>query len=270
MQQESIYNLIPKEYVPPPKDQKYISKYPPTLPPTGSTLCHKTTSKPGVFNLAGEFAIHTGAHNHVGDTSTFGLPKGKVKPSSAEFIRKGTGTMGSNRLPDIGSISQFRYEGQRREPVPKKDEKPIMGLKSNKNFIVANAVENILAPAKVLKEETNWRNKSDFGKVPNYLQEIKSNIQNEYKLIQDLHQNEQEERDRQRHLLAPEEIQKLRDGLKRKWEAVNKEYQSITHISKMDTVGLKRKKEDCEKELAQLEKDMQKLNKPYIFVDALM
>ena len=48
MQQESIYNLIPKEYVPPPKDQKYISKYPPTLPPTGSTLCHKTTSKPGV------------------------------------------------------------------------------------------------------------------------------------------------------------------------------------------------------------------------------
>jgi hypothetical protein len=29
--------------------------------------------------------------------------------------------------------------------VPKKDEKPIMGLVSDKNFIVANAVENILA-----------------------------------------------------------------------------------------------------------------------------
>ena len=31
-----------------------------------------------VFNLAGEFSIHTGAHNHIGDTSTFGLPKGIV------------------------------------------------------------------------------------------------------------------------------------------------------------------------------------------------
>jgi len=29
--------------------------------------------------------------------------------------------------------------------VPKKDEKPIMGLVSDKNFIVSNAVENILA-----------------------------------------------------------------------------------------------------------------------------
>jgi hypothetical protein len=29
--------------------------------------------------------------------------------------------------------------------VPKKDEKPIMGLVSDKNYIVANAVENILA-----------------------------------------------------------------------------------------------------------------------------
>ena len=33
----------------------------------------------------------------------------------------------------------------RRAAVPKKDEKPIMGLVSDKNYIVANAVENILA-----------------------------------------------------------------------------------------------------------------------------
>lgn len=48
MQQESIYNLIPKEYVAPPKEPIYRSKYPAQLPPTGSTFCHKTTSKPGV------------------------------------------------------------------------------------------------------------------------------------------------------------------------------------------------------------------------------
>ena len=30
-------------------------------------------------------------------------------------------------------------------PIPKRDEKPIMGLKTKKNFILANAVENMLA-----------------------------------------------------------------------------------------------------------------------------
>jgi hypothetical protein len=36
--------------------------------------------------------------------------------------------------------------------VPKKDEIPIHGLKSNKNYIVTNAVENILAAPKVMPD----------------------------------------------------------------------------------------------------------------------
>ena len=35
--------------------------------------------------------------------------------------------------------------GDKKQAVPKRDEKPIHGLVSDKNFIVANAVENILA-----------------------------------------------------------------------------------------------------------------------------
>lgn len=49
MEEETIYNLIPKEYVPPPKEPKYRSNYPPYIPPTGSTFCHKTTSQPKVI-----------------------------------------------------------------------------------------------------------------------------------------------------------------------------------------------------------------------------
>ena len=55
--------------------------------------------------------------------------------------------------------------------------------------------------------------------------------------------------------------------MKKKWEVVHKEYQELTHISKIDTLGKKNKKENCEKQLAQLEKDIQKLSKNYIFVD---
>ena len=40
----------------------------------------------------------------------------------------------------------FNYQDDaKKPPVPKKDEKPIQGLVSDKNYIVANAVENILA-----------------------------------------------------------------------------------------------------------------------------
>ncbi len=44
-----------------------------------------------------------------------------------------------------------------------------------------------------------------------------------------------------RFVLSDEEIKILREGLKKKWEQVNQEYQKITHISKLDTIGLKRR-----------------------------
>ena len=62
-----------------------------------------------------------------------------------------------------------------------------MGLKSNKNFIVTNAIENILSTSKKAPEPTNYLNKKDYGQTPDYLNHIKDNIQNEYKMIQNLH-----------------------------------------------------------------------------------
>ena len=48
MYEESIYNLIPKEYVPPPKQANYRSRHNPLAPPTGSTFINFTTSRPKV------------------------------------------------------------------------------------------------------------------------------------------------------------------------------------------------------------------------------
>lgn len=61
--------------------------------------------------------------------------------------------------------------------MPLANEKPVMGLKSGKNFVVTNAVENILSVPKVTKEEVNYVNKKDYGKVPQYLDKVKSSIQ---------------------------------------------------------------------------------------------
>ena len=49
MEEESIYNLIPKEFAPPPREARYKSNFPANLPPTGSTLINDTTSQPGVI-----------------------------------------------------------------------------------------------------------------------------------------------------------------------------------------------------------------------------
>lgn len=46
----------------------------------------------------------------------------------------------------VCAVTKFERGPEWKKPaVPKKDEKPIHGLVSDKNFIVANAVENILA-----------------------------------------------------------------------------------------------------------------------------
>lgn len=42
-------------------------------------------------------------------------------------------------------VSKFDRNVTKKPAIPGKDEKPIHGLVSDKNFIVANAVENILA-----------------------------------------------------------------------------------------------------------------------------
>ena len=58
-----------------------------------------------------------------------------------------------------------------------------------------------------------------------------------------------------------ERIQIL-DALKAKWDLVNKRYQKMAHVVQLDTIGMVRRKEGMEKELKQLEYDIEKLQEP--------
>lgn len=80
------------------------------------------------------------------------------------------------------------YEGcDKRSPVPRRDEKPIHGLVSDKNFIVANAVENILAAPKMKpNKDKDYLKKANFGRVPKYLTTIKNEIEDEYNLVREM------------------------------------------------------------------------------------
>jgi len=61
---------------------------------------------------------------------------------------------------------KFKYpnEERRKPPVPKRDEQPILGLKTNKNFITQNAIENIMAVPK--KPEKNYADTRKGDKHP--------------------------------------------------------------------------------------------------------
>lgn len=176
--EESIFNLIPKERYEPPKPKRYKSTHPHHVPPTASTFALKTTSKPNLANLAGDYKPEGGSHSQRGASLTFGKPKGAFKPETTGFRKKGTGNM---VLSDPATLTKFQRTQEKKPDVPKKDEKPIMGLVSDKNYIVANAVENILAAPKLpVNKDKDYLKKSTFGKVPKYIQKIKREIEDEY------------------------------------------------------------------------------------------
>lgn len=78
--EESVYNLIPKERYEPPKPKRHKSVHPHNVPPTATTFGLRTTSKPGVGNVSGDYNAEVGPHSNKGLGLTFGKPKGAVKP----------------------------------------------------------------------------------------------------------------------------------------------------------------------------------------------
>lgn len=144
-----------------------------------------------------------------------------------------------------------------------------MNILTTKNFIVANAVENILAaPKKTPRGVKDYLHKEDYGKTPAYLSHIRKDMEEEYEYIRQLEQHRQDMRgDNQRRMMDDEERHELIDGLKAKWEHVNTGYQASTHLTKLDTIGKIKRKEKHETELAQIEKDIEKLNRKNILVN---
>ena len=83
--------------------------------------------------------------------------------------------------------------------MPKRDDKPIQGLVSDKNYIVANAVENILAAPKVREnKEVDHTKKKTYGRVPKYIKKIKQEIDDEYQLIKDMQIEEEVQQEREK------------------------------------------------------------------------
>ena len=69
-------------------------------------------------------------------------------------------------------------------------------------------------------------------------------------------------------LMTDEERSELVTALKKKWDAVNSMYQqsSVLSPASLDTIGKVKRKEMYEAQLAQIEKDIEKLSKKQVYI----
>eukprot|EP00442_Polarella_glacialis_P012628 CAMPEP_0115126156 /NCGR_PEP_ID=MMETSP0227-20121206/49526_1 /TAXON_ID=89957 /ORGANISM="Polarella glacialis, Strain CCMP 1383" /LENGTH=274 /DNA_ID=CAMNT_0002529777 /DNA_START=64 /DNA_END=888 /DNA_ORIENTATION=+ len=269
---ESIYNIIPPKPVEQQKPPMHRSKFAGNQPPTASTFHGKSTSLPHTSNIAGNATDRPVANR---GHSEFGKAPGDYKNDPTTYMKSHAKT--GERVLTLAELKQAHPENLAPKELkarirfgpPKQEDMPVMNLVTSKNFVVANAVECILAaPKQPNQGAKDYLKKEDFGKVPKYLQHIKSDIDAEYQYIRELQQQRDDvERERMRPLQEDERLA-LIEGLKEKWEAVNTLYQGETHIVKLDTMGKMKRKEKNEAELAQLEKDIEKLSRKNIMVNA--
>jgi len=234
-QEESIYCLIPPVIEPPPKPPLYRSRYPGTVPAN-----KKATATMGPL---------------------------KVPPPEPHKYLKAY-TREDNKLPEPRKFS-YRDAGETKPAVPKREEKPVMGLVTSKNFITCNAVENILAvPKKTDVRQVSYMNKKGYGKVPAYLEKVKGEIQDEYNYIMQMQEAATEDAEegygRTRMISEPERIEML-NGLKTNWDRINKAYQTLSFT--LDTPAKKQRKEEFEAQLEQLERDIERMSKRNVFVE---
>merc|ERR1719203_2673422 len=132
--------------------------------------------------------------------------------------------------PDV--LKPSNVAPRHKPPVPRRDEQPVHNLVTSKNFIVANAVETILAAPKKVSDGTKvYLQKEDYGKVPKYLTHIKRDIEDEQTYIQRMIEEEDRNGPMQVKQMDDGERLALIEGLKAKWEQVNTEYQATTHLT---------------------------------------
>jgi hypothetical protein len=241
---ESIYNLVPREYVAPEKKPMHRSTHDPQQNLSGSTFgCRGSTRLPGAGVVEKKAGALFGPHKTLSNSQTF------KKAGNASLSASG----------------EVRRREKLRPAVPSKDDVPVMGIVSNKNFVTANAVEAILMVPKTSgKPELNYLKKEDYGQVPEYLSHVKEEVRRENEMI-DKYINEQMgyvEKDPDTfEEMSEEERENLIYDLKQKWAAINKEYQKITHLVRLDTIGQLRRKENMESQLKQIESDIERISR---------
>ena len=106
-----------------------------------------------------------------------------------------------------------------------------------------------------------------IGKVPNYLKRAKSAMQKNIDERLTIQKENEKYQSRMKKVLDNEELDLLREGLQKKLSELRLQYGRISHRRKFDTLVSKNYKEDLERQMEQVQKDLESLNKDIVTVD---
>jgi len=269
MLEESIYNAIPLQRTDSPRAPRHKSKHNPKVAPTGSTIGLKNTSSK-VVNMKGNIFVGQ-THSRYGEARDFGYPpnfwqeSGKVCNSIQLQNSK-------IKLPSLRTAkSQMNLK-----PVVPKD-KPVQGLSSGTDFLNDNMNINksISRKTKLMEvrssqsiENKRDMNKNPMGTVPKYLDNRKKQIEQEYDTkLNQYKAMEEQTMATEVQPLSEDELEVLRERLQTKLDNLSHIYQGRAHKRFFNSEWETKRREDLEKQIETLKAYLQKLYKPYVFVD---
>ncbi|XP_021516066.1 enkurin [Meriones unguiculatus] len=239
---ESIYNLIPNDLKEPPQPPRYTS----------------------VFRAS----IKDDLEKFKTAMKTMGPAKVEL-PSPKEFLKK------HSKEKMLPPKKKFNKRLSKMPAVPLRTDHPVMGIQSGKNFINTNAADVIVGVAKKPKPiyvdrrtgdkhdlETSgllpkYINKKDYGITPEYICKRNEDV----KKAQEEYNNYIQENLKKAAMkrLSDEEREAVLQGLKKNWEEVHKEFQSLSVF--IDSIPKKIRKQKLEEEMKQLEHDISIIEK---------
>jgi len=232
----------------------YRSKHNSKVPPSFSTFGFHGTSKV-LGNVEGTLQSEKIPLGHPSKKqgATFGRAVG-ITVNPKLFLKKT-----DQSLP---GQSEFHRSGviPTKANVPTREERPVMGLTTDKNFVVSNAVENILAvPKKVQAQTARAVDRNTFAKVPKYLVKAKEELADRHRKAEEeaaRQLSSQSQQDMQE--MSPAELQELQESLLGRWEVLSKQFRCMS--LNLETRAQLRRKEKLESDIRAIEVAMRRLN----------
>lgn len=253
---ESVYNLIPEPVIIPDRASRHVSKFNggltgPQLPPSYTTFPNKA--------VADNAYDGSGASNFQRAMVPMGKPvSGEIDPTV--YLKKGEGVKMQHTV--------VKKDRVMRKPTVD-NEKPVMGLVTEKNFVTANAVEAVAMATKGRKvPEPRATDRPSFGKVPKYLDTLKAQQADEERFVASMRDRRDQQAAEQKaefvRPMAEEDRVRLVAQLKERWEEKHRQF--IAQPFARDTMMQIARKEAVEKELKEIEGALEKLSKQVVYV----
>lgn len=199
---------------------------------------------------------------------TMGSAKVEV-PSPKDFLKK------HSKEKALPPKKKFDWNEPRKPPVPLRTDHPVMGIQSGKNFINTNAADVIMGVAKKPKPiyvdkrtgdkhdlETSgllpkYIHKKDYGVTPEYIRKRNEEVKQAKEAYD--HYIQENLKKAAMKMLSDEERDTIIQGLKKNWEEVHKEFQSLSVF--IDSLPKEVRKQNLEVAMKQLEHDIDIIEK---------